>query len=72
MKKLGLIILVIGLLVTAFAGFNYVTSEKVVEIGSVKMMANQHHTMDWSPYLGIGIIAIGFVTYLVGTKSKQL
>lgn len=72
MKRIGLITLVVGLIVTAFAGFHYVTRESIIEIGSMHMMANKHHTMDWSPYLGISIILIGVAIYLIGSKNKKV
>lgn len=72
MKKYGVIISVVGIIVTAFAGFQFVTRKKVVDMGSLEMMANEHHTLGWSPYWGVGIIAIGLIVYFVGSKSKQL
>jgi divalent metal cation (Fe/Co/Zn/Cd) transporter len=70
MKKSGLIIGAIGLAITIFAGVSFITREKIVEIGSMSMMADRSHTMNWSPYLGIGIIVIGLIIYLIGTSSK--
>ena len=32
-KTLGIILIIIGILMIAYTGFNYVTSEKVVDIG---------------------------------------
>jgi hypothetical protein len=70
MKKTGLIILAIGLALTVFGGFHYVTREKVIDIGSIEVMANKNHMLDWSPYLGVGIMAIGIIIYVVGARNK--
>jgi hypothetical protein len=70
MKKIGLVVSLIGLLITLFAGFSFVTREKVVEIGSLEIMADKHHFLDWSPYLGIAVLTLGVLLYLVGTQKK--
>jgi len=70
MKKAGLIVLVIGFIVAIFGGVHFVTREKVIDIGSIEVMANKSHMMDWSPYLGIGIMAIGLIIFLIGANSK--
>lgn len=69
MKKIGLIIFSIGVLITAVTGFTYVTREKVVDIGSVEITANKRHYMDWSPIVGVVVMAIGGVVYFVGDKK---
>jgi hypothetical protein len=53
MKKAGLIILVIGLLLTAYTGFNFITKEKVVDIGKVEITRDKDHDVTWSPIVGI-------------------
>ena len=68
-KTIGIIILIIGLLMTLYTGFNYVTKEKVVDIGSVEITADKEHTASWSPLIGIGIMVIGGVVFLYGKKK---
>lgn len=70
MKRAGLFILVIGVALTLFAGFNFVTREKVVDLGSVEIMQNTNHTMSWSPILGVAMIVIGGGIYFFGNKEK--
>ena len=69
MKKIGLIILVVGVLITAVTGFTYVTREKVVDIGSLEITANKRHNLAWSPIVGLVVMAVGGVVYLVGEKK---
>ena len=71
MKKAGLIISIVGLLIAVLAGVSFVTKEKVVDIGSIEMVADQNHTFEWSPYLGVGVLAIGIVMYLVGSSGNK-
>jgi len=68
-KTIGIIILIIGLLMTLYTGFNYVTREKVVDIGSIQITKDKDHTASWSPFIGIGVMVIGGVVYLSGKKN---
>ena len=68
-KTIGLIILIIGLLMSLYTGFNYVTREKVVDIGDIEITADKNHTASWSPFIGIGVMVIGGVVFLYGKKK---
>jgi uncharacterized membrane protein len=69
-KTIGLVILAIGLIMTLYTGFTYVTREKIVDIGNVEITADKDHTASWSPFIGIGIMVIGGVVFFVGKKSN--
>ena len=68
MKKAGIAIIIIGLLFTIITGFKYFTREKVLDIGSLKITASEPHRVNWSPALGIGIMAVGGAVLLFGKK----
>ncbi|MHB9011144.1 MAG: hypothetical protein ACYC49_02840 [Ignavibacteriaceae bacterium] len=68
-KTIGLIIIIIGLIMTLYTGFNYVTREKVIDIGSVQITKEKDHTTSWSPFIGIGVMVIGSVVFLYGKKE---
>ena len=68
-KTIGLIIIAIGLIMTLYTGFNYVTKEKIVDIGSVEITADKDHTASWSPFIGIGIMVIGGGVFFYGKKK---
>jgi len=61
--------MVIGLVMTLYTGFNYVTREKVVDIGNIEITADKDKTVSWGPFLGIGVIVIGGVVFLAGRKK---
>lgn len=70
MKKAGLVIIGIGLLITIFTGISFFTREKVVDMGELQISRNKRHTLAWSPLVGIGVmVAGGFIT-LLGTKKS--
>lgn len=69
MKKTGIVIIIIGLIFTIITGFKYFTREKVMDIGSLKITTSQPHRINWSPYLGVGIMIAGGIVFLVGNKK---
>jgi uncharacterized membrane protein YidH (DUF202 family) len=70
MKTAGIIILIVGLLMTIYTGFTYVTKEKVVDLGELEITKDNHHTVNWQPYAGIGMMVIGGVVLLLGRKKS--
>ncbi len=69
MKYLGIAILVIGLMITLITGFNYVTREKVVDMGEMEITMNKNHSVAWSPIAGVVVMLIGGGILLVGAKK---
>ena len=59
MKNLGIILLVAGILLSVYSTFTYFTREKVVDIGKLEISRDKKHTVNWSPYLGVALIAAG-------------
>lgn len=69
MKKAGVIILIVGLIVTVFTGLKFVTKEKVVDLGKLEISADKSHSLSWSPVMGLLIMVIGAGAYMVGIKK---
>ena len=70
MKQAGVIILIVGLLMTLYTGFTYVTKEKVVDLGPLEITKDKTHAVNWQPYAGVGIMVIGGVVLLLGRKKS--
>lgn len=68
-KTIGIIIMVIGLAMTLYTGFNYVTREKIVDIGGIEISADKNKTVSWDSFIGVGIMVIGGVVFLAGKKK---
>jgi hypothetical protein len=64
MRKAGIIILIIGLVVTIVTGLSFVTREKVVDIGKLEISANKKHSLSWSPVVGVVMMTIGAGIYV--------
>lgn len=68
MKKAGIVILIIGLALTIFTTVTYFTREKIVDMGEIQISANKRHKLNWSPFIGIAVMAVGGVLILVPSK----
>jgi len=69
MKKPGIIILILGLILTIFTTVTFFTREKVVDLGNIEINANKRHHLSWSPLIGIAVMAVGGVMLLVPFKK---
>lgn len=71
MKKMGFILIILGIIMIIEKGFNYVTTEKVVDLGSIKISAEKNHPIQWSPILGAVILIGGIVIVVVSKKGAD-
>jgi drug/metabolite transporter (DMT)-like permease len=71
LKKAGIIILLVGLLMTLYTGFTYFTREKVVDSGKLQMTKDNQNTINWQPYAGVGLMLIGGVVLVLGVNRKD-
>jgi divalent metal cation (Fe/Co/Zn/Cd) transporter len=69
MKKAGIVIILLGLVLTIFTAITFFTREEVVDIGSLKITANKPHHLSWSPLIGVAVIAAGGVILLIPSKK---
>lgn len=59
MRVLGIILLVVGILMIIFTRVNFTTEKKVIDAGPIEVNKEEHHSVDWPTYAGVGIIIIG-------------
>ena len=69
MKNIGIILIVLGSIMMVITGFNYVTRERVVDIGSLKIDANENHHVQWPPVFGGALLTAGLVVILLAKKK---
>jgi hypothetical protein len=70
-RTAGIILLVVGLLMTLYTGFTYVTKEKVVDLGGLEITADDQHNVQWQPYVGIGTMVVGGAALLIGRRKSR-
>ncbi len=72
MKILGFILIGLGIIMMIYTGFNYVSTEKVVDLGSIEINAEKNHPVKWSPIVGIVLIFGGIVVVAIDKKSRKI
>ncbi len=70
MKNLGITLLVVGIIMTVFTGFNIITKKKVVDLGAVEISREEKTPIYWSPITG-GLLAVAGILILVVGKRKN-
>lgn len=68
-KNIGILVIVIGAIMIFYNGFNYITKEKVIDIGPIEINQETNHPIQWSPILGIVLLIGGLL--LVVSDRKQ-
>ena len=69
-KTLGIVLIIVGALMLIYGGFNYVTTEKVVDIGPIEINKEKQHPVRWSPIFGAILIAGGIAVLVVPGRKK--
>ncbi|MFT5253890.1 MAG: uncharacterized membrane protein YdcZ (DUF606 family) [Flavobacteriales bacterium] len=68
-KSIGISVIIIGVLMVFYTGFNYVTEEKVVDIGPIEINKKENHPVQWSHILGV-VFIVGGVILVAADKKK--
>ncbi len=69
MKMFGIILIVVGGLMTVFTGFNVITKKEVVDLGAVEINKKEKTPIYWSPVTGGIVLAAGVVVLLVSKRK---
>lgn len=72
MKIAGIVLLVIGLLMMAYTGFNYFTTEKLVDIGPVEITRKKNNIVQWPPILGAIVLVAGIILLFMDKKGRRV
>jgi len=69
MKSLGIVLIIAGLLITIYTGFNFVVKEKVVDVGNIEISRDKKVNLNWSPLLGVVVMLVGGGMVFYGNKK---
>jgi uncharacterized membrane protein YdcZ (DUF606 family) len=67
-KPIGIVLIVIGIIMIIYTGFNIVTTKKVVDLGPIKINKEENHPVQWSPIAGV-ILLVGGIVIVVTDKK---
>ena len=62
---IGVILIILGIVALAYQGITYTTSEKVVDLGPLKVEAKREKTIPLPPIVGIAALVVGVALLLV-------
>ena len=68
-KTSGIVLIIIGIIMMAYTGFNFVITEKVVDLGPIEINKESNHPIQWSPIIGAILLVVGSVVILSDKKS---
>ena len=68
-RSIGIAIIVIGAIMVFYTGFNYVTKERIVDIGPIEINKEENHPVQWSPIVGVALL-VGGILLVVADKRK--
>jgi hypothetical protein len=71
LKRTGIIILIIGLLLTFYTSINYLAEKKSMDAEMLQMKQDNRHDVNWQLLAGIGIMVAGGVVLVLGVNRKD-
>jgi len=66
----GILLIIIGIVAFAYGGFSFTTTEKVAEIGPLKVEKEKTRSLPLPPVLGALALAGGVILLVVGARSS--
>lgn len=63
--------IVLGVLMIAYTGFTFVTTEKVVDLGPLQINKDKNHVVFWSPLVGVVLVFGGVIVLAMDSRSRR-
>ena len=71
LKTIGISLVVIGIFMMIYTGFKYVTTDKVVDLGSIKIEKEKDHLVQWPSIIGV-VLVIGGVVIAIRDRKLDI
>lgn len=71
MRALGIVLIVAGVVMMIITGVNFVSREKVVDLGQVEITKQENNPVSWSPIVGTILLVAGIAVVLTGDKREH-
>jgi len=70
MKVIGFALIIIGIIMIVYTGFNFTTKEKVLDAGPIQVTKEKNHWVQWPPIVGGVIIVVGIIALASSKKNS--
>ena len=70
MRALGIVLIVAGVIMMIITGVNFVSEEKIVDIGAVEISKEHNNPISWSPIVGTILLVAGVVVVMTGSDRR--
>lgn len=71
MKAVGIILIVVGILMMVFTGFNFNKEKSLVEIGDLEIKTTEKEHVSWPTYAGGAVMLVGIVVTVIGFRDER-
>jgi hypothetical protein len=70
-RTLGIVIVVIGIMMIVYTGFDFITTERLVDLGPVRIDKERNNFIQWPPVVGI-VLLIGCIVTIAMDKRIRV
>jgi len=65
---IGFILVVLGIIALAIPGITYFTTERVADVGFLRIEVSRPHTIVFNPIVGVIALVVGVILVLIGRR----
>lgn len=69
MKKFGIALVIIGLLITIFTSIGFTTEESLLKIGDLEVTHEKEREVNWPRWAGV-VVVVGGVALILFDRKK--
>ncbi len=69
MKKFGIVLIILGIVISVFSGITFKQEESIVEIGDMEVTREKEREVNWPQWAGVVVIAAGVAIFIAGRKK---
>jgi hypothetical protein len=68
MRNAGIVLIIIGAIFMFVNGFSWIETREVADIGPIEINQSDREGVQWSPIVGVFLIATGAIVLVLGKK----